>query len=33
MRSLKLGNVWIFVQLIHRAMGTKNKLYKNPSIA
>ena len=26
--SLKLGIVWIFVQLIHRPAKTKNQLYK-----
>ena len=31
--SLKLGNVWVFVQLIHRPTRTKNQLYKNPNIA
>ena len=31
--SLKLGNVWVFVQLIHRPTWTKNQLYKNPNIA
>ena len=31
--SLKLGNVWVFVQLIHRPMRAKNQLYKNPNIA
>ena len=31
--SLKLGNVWIFVQLFHMPMWTKNQLYKNPNIA
>ena len=30
---LELGNVWVFVQLIHRPMRTKNQLYKNPNIA
>ena len=30
---LELGNVWFFVQLIHRPMRTKNQLYKNPNIA
>ena len=32
-RILKLGNVCVFVQLIHRPLRTKNKLYKNPNIA
>ena len=31
--SLRLGNVWIFVQLIHRPTRTKNQLCKNPNIA
>ena len=31
--SLKLGNVWVFVQLIHRPTRNKNQLYKNPNIA
>ena len=30
---LELGNVWVFVQLIHRPMRTKNQLYKNSNIA
>ena len=30
---LELGNVWVFDQLIHRPMRTKNQLYKNPNIA
>ena len=30
--SLKLRNVWVFVQLIHRPTRTKNQLYKNPNI-
>ena len=29
----KLGNVWVFVQLIHRHTRTENKLYKDPNIA
>ena len=33
MESLKLGNVWVFVQLIHRPTTTKNQLYKNQNIA
>ena len=33
MRSLKLGNVWVFVKLVHRPRRTENQLYKNPSIA
>ena len=33
MGSLKLGNVWVFVQLIHRTTGTKSQLYKNTNIA
>ena len=32
MGSLKLGNVWDFVQLIHRPTRTKSQLYKNPNI-
>ena len=32
MGSLKLGNVWVLVQLIHRPTRTKNWLYKNPNI-
>ena len=31
--SLKLGNIWVFVQLIQRPMRTKNKLNNNPNIA
>ena len=31
-RSHKLGNVWVFVQLIHRPTRTKNQLYKNPNM-
>ena len=31
--SLKLGNVWLFVQLIHRPTRTKHRLYKSPNIA
>ena len=30
---LELGNVWAFVQLIHRPIRTNNQLYKNPNIA
>ena len=30
---LESGNVWVFVQLIHRPIRTKNQLYKNPNIA
>ena len=30
---LKLGNVWVFVQLIHRPMRAKNQPFKNPNIA
>ena len=30
--SLKLGNVWVFVQLIHGPTRTKIQLYKNPNI-
>ena len=30
--SLKLGNVWVFVQLIHRLARAKSQLYKNPNI-
>ena len=30
--SLKLGNVWVFVQPIHRPGRTKNQLYKNQNI-
>ena len=33
MGSLKLGNVWIFVQLFHRPLRNQNQLYKNPNIA
>ena len=29
----KLGNVWVFVHLIHRPNETKNPLHKNPNIA
>ena len=29
----KLGNVWIFVQLIHRPTRTEDQLYKTPNIA
>ena len=32
MGSLKLGNVWDFVQLIHRLMRTKNLLHKEQNI-
>ena len=32
-RSLKLDNVWIFVQLICRPSTTENQLYKNPNIS
>ena len=32
-RSLKLGNVWVFVQLIHRPRRTESQLYKNQNIA
>ena len=28
-----LGNVWVFVQLIHRPVRTKNQLYQTPNIA
>ena len=31
--SLKLGYVWVFVQLICRPMRTKNQLYKSPNMA
>ena len=31
--SLKLGNVWVFDQLICRQRRTKNELYKIPNIA
>ena len=31
--SLKLGNVLVFVQLIHRPRRPKNQRYKNPNIA
>ena len=31
--SFKIGNVWVFVQLIHRPRRTKNLLNKNPNIA
>ena len=30
---LELGNVGVFVQLIHRPMRTKIQLYTNPNIA
>ena len=33
MGSLKLGIVWVFVQLIHRPTRTKNQVYKNINIA
>ena len=33
MGSLMLGNVWVFVQLLHRPTRTKHQLYKNPNIA
>ena len=33
MGSLKLGNVWVFVQLIHRPRRAKNQQYNNPNIA
>ena len=33
MGSLKLGKVWVFVQLIHMPMWIKNQLYKNLNIA
>ena len=33
MGCLKLGNVWVFLQLIQREMRTKNQLYKKPNIA
>ena len=29
---LELGNVWVFVQLIHRPMRTKNQLYKTQTL-
>ena len=32
-RSLKLGNVWVFVQLILIPRRTKHQLNKNPNIA
>ena len=32
MRSLKLGNVWVCVQLIRRPRRTENKLFKNSNI-
>ena len=31
--SLKLGNVWVFLQLIYRQLRTKNQLYLNPNIS
>ena len=31
--SLKLDNVWVFLQLIHRPTRTQNQLYKNQNIA
>ena len=31
--KFKLGNVWVFSQLIHRPTSTINQLYKNPNIA
>ena len=30
--SLKLGNVWVFVQLIHWPTRTTNQQSKNPNI-
>ena len=30
--SLKLDNVWVVVQLIHRPTRTKNQLFKNQNI-
>ena len=30
---LELGNVWVYVQLIHRPMRTKNQLHQKPNIA
>ena len=33
MGSLKLGNVWVFVQLIRRPIWTKNQLYKRLPIS
>ena len=30
--SLKSGNVWVLVQLIHRPTRTKNQLNKNPTL-
>ena len=33
MGSLKFGNVWVFVQSMHRPTRTKNQLYRNPNIA
>ena len=30
---MKLGNVGVFVQLIHRPRRTKNQLYRNPNLA
>ena len=33
MRSLKLGNVWVFVQLIFSLCWSMNQLYKNSNIA
>ena len=31
-RSLKLGNVWVIVQLIYRPTRTNNQLYKNQTL-
>ena len=33
MGSIKLGNVWVFAQLIHSPTQSKNQLYKNQNIA
>ena len=33
LESLKFGNVWIVVQLIHRPTKTKHQLYRNTNIA
>ena len=30
--SLKLGNVWVFVQLIHWPRRPKNHVYKKPNV-
>ena len=33
MGSLKLGNVWVVVQLIHKTTRTNSQLFKNANIA